>query len=256
MIACVLLPLATAALAGTPAREAPAASRVAVMIHGAGGGGWEYDRWREAFAAQGWQVIAPDLLPAKAGLANTTFDDYLRQVVAWVPRHRERLVLIGASLGGILALKAAERLKPDALVLINSVSPAGVGPRRPAKRYPAVIRWANGPLKETRDAMPDSDEATILWAHKRWRDESGRVLNAARSGIKAQRPSCPVLVVIGEQDADIPPAASLALARWCRADVHQYAGTSHVGPLLGRRAPEIASAAAHWLEARLVSSRR
>ncbi|HZP81980.1 MAG TPA: alpha/beta fold hydrolase [Chthonomonadaceae bacterium] len=232
-----------------PATAAP--EDVVVMIHGAGGGGWEYDRWRPVFVRAGWSVIAPDLQPVKAGLAATTFADYVRQVRAWVPRERRRLALVGASLGGILALKAAESLHPDAVVLVNSVPPAGVGASRARKRYPEIVRWANGPLQETRDAMPDSDEATILWAHPRWRDESGAVLNAVAQGIAVRKPACPTLVVLGERDTDIPPATGLALARWAGADVQLYAATSHVGPLLGRRAEEIAAAVRQWVEASL-----
>jgi pimeloyl-ACP methyl ester carboxylesterase len=38
---------------------------VAVMIHGAGGGGWEWDAWRPVFEHGGWDVIAADLMPSK-----------------------------------------------------------------------------------------------------------------------------------------------------------------------------------------------
>ncbi len=221
---------------------------VIVMIHGAGGGGWEYDLWRPVFEGSGRKVIAPDLMPASEGLAATTFADYLRQIDDIASCEWDRLILIGASLGGILALKVAESLHPDAIVLINSVPPAGIDDSWTGKVYPPIVRWANGPLQATREAMPDSDDATILWAHARWRDESGAVLNAVSAGIPAQKPDCQTLVVLGGLDADIPPETGLAVARWSGADVHLYAATSHVGPLLGHRAPHIAQAAMHWLE--------
>ncbi|HEY0866048.1 MAG TPA: alpha/beta hydrolase [Fimbriimonas sp.] len=219
---------------------------VAVMIHGAGGGGWEYDFWKPVFEKAGWKVVAPDLVPTSEGLAKTSFEDYVGQVHSWVPTERRRLVLVGASLGGILALKAAEKIRPDAMILVNSVPPAGVGPTRSDRVHPEIIRWANGPLKDTRDAMPDSDEKTILWAHPKWRDESGAVLNATAKGISAKKPSVPVLVVLGEEDTDIPATTGHAIAAWAEADIHQYAKTSHVGPLMGRRAKEIAGAALRW----------
>lgn len=51
-----------------------------VMIHGAGGGGWEYALWQPIFRAAGYRVIANDLQPVPAGLAVTTFADYLMGV--------------------------------------------------------------------------------------------------------------------------------------------------------------------------------
>ena len=222
------------------------------MIHGAGGGGWEYDRWKPIFQKANWRVIAPDLLPTKAGLAATTFEDYVAQVKQWVPKEHGQLVLVGASLGGILALKAAESVRPDAIVLVNSVTPLDVGAARPFRTYPPVILWANGPVKDTRDALPDGDEATIQWAAPKWRDESGAVLNTVSQGVKAQKPSVPTLVILGAQDADIPTESGLALAHWAGADTQIYAKTSHIGPLYGLRAEEIANAALRWLDSRLL----
>ena len=222
---------------------------VAVMLHGAGGGAWEYERWQPIFIAAGYGVVANDLLPAVEGLPTTTFDGYCQQVYAWIPP-QQRILLIGASMGGLLALKVAEAIQPAALVLVNSVPPAGVAPRRTAKSYPSIVRWTNGPLEETRSALFDSDEATIQWAWPRWRDESGAVLNEIAAGIAVQRPACPTLVVLGEQDTDIPYQTGLALATWANADVLLFHGMSHVGPLLSQRAEEVAQMVVAWCQQR------
>jgi pimeloyl-ACP methyl ester carboxylesterase len=219
----------------------------AIMIHGAGGGGWEYARWQPVFTAAGYGVITKDLLPSVDGLRATTFDDYCHQVRAWLPA-QQPIILIGASMGGLLALKVAEAIQPTALVLINSVPPAGVGAPRTGKSYPPLVPWANGPLEETRSALFDSDEATIHWAWPRWRDESGAVLNAMAAGISVQRPTCPTLVVLSEQDTDIPYQTGLALATWAGADVLLYHGMSHVGPLLSRRAEGVARMVMTWCQ--------
>lgn len=220
----------------------------AIMLHGAGGGGWEYDRWQPVFTAAGYDVINNDLLPTAGNLLATTFNDYYQQVLAWIPP-QQRIILIGASMGGLLALKVAETINPAALVLVNSVPPAGVDAPRSGKSYPPIVRWANGPLEETRSALFDSDEATIHWAWPRWRDESGAVLNAMAAGIPVQRPTCPTLVVLGEQDTDISYQTGLALATWANADVLLFHGMSHVGPLLSRRAEEVAGMVVAWCHA-------
>lgn len=217
-----------------------------VCIHGAGGGGWEYALWLPPFTAAGYTLLANDLQPALAGLAATTFADYLHQVQSWLPAQGP-IILVGASMGGILALKVAEAIRPTALVLVNSVPPAGVGTSRTGKLRPAVVQWANGPLEETRSALFDSDEATIQWAWPQWRDESGAVLNQIASGIVVQPPTCPTLVVLSEQDTDIPYQTGLALATWAKADVTLYHGMSHVGPLLSQRSQEVAQTILTWL---------
>ncbi len=215
------------------------------MVHGAGGGGWEYDKWRPVFKSAGFNVIARDLVPAPGGLSHTTFDDYLQQVITWSTRP-EPVILVGASMGGMLAIKAAQRIKSVGVVLVNSVAPLGVGKPRVQTKQPPVVRWANGPLKDTRDSMPDSDEKTIQWAWKRWRDESGQVMTALQKGVPAAKPGCPALVVLGDKDTDVPPATGVALAGWSNADLLRFAGMSHVGPLLGTRAEEVAHHVALW----------
>lgn len=224
--------------------------KTVVFVHGAGGGGWEWFLWEPVFRKAGWRTIAKDLLPTAGGLEKTQLSDYVSQVSASVSKDASPLVLVGASMGGLIALAAAQQHKPAALVLINSVPPKGVPwPRPDSKPSPPVVRWANGPLQETRDSMPDSDEKTIQFAWKRWRDESGAVLTALHAGVDLPNPTCPTLVVISEKDTDIPPETSLALATRLHADVYRYVDMSHVGPLLGKRATEVAQATEHWLTA-------
>lgn len=215
-----------------------------LMIHGAGGGGWEWTIWARVFAAAGWCVRAPDLEPADGGIAATRWEDYIDQVRHWGQPAPD--ALIGASLGGLLALCAG--LAPRALVLVNPLPPQGLARAAP---YPAVVPWGRErSLDGTRRAIPDADPAACLSAFRRWRDESGAVLNRAVAGVAAPRPACPVLVLASAQDGDVPASTSLALAREWAADVIELPGASHVGPLLGRAAPETANQVAAWLRRR------
>ncbi len=226
-----------------------------VMIHGAGGGGWEYDFWRPIWEKTGFQVSTPDMMPRNGDYVQTTFTDYLNQTKT-AGKGKRPLILVGASMGGILVLRAAETLKPDAIILVNSTSPLGVN--RPKHRSPAptIVQWENGPIQDTRDSLPDGDEKTIQWAHPKWRNESGAVLNTIQAGVRANVPTCPVLVIIGLDDTDIPPENSVNLAKWANADIHSYVGTSHIGPLMGHRRNEIAEAASKWGHSALNRKRR
>lgn len=218
----------------------------AVCVHGAGGGGWEWTIWARVFAARGWDLAAPDLRPAAAGLAATGVGDFLDQVEAWAAPTPD--LLVGASLGGLLALAVASARPPRALVLVNPLPPQGAGaaPSR-AHVWPDVVPWGRTrSLAGTRRALPDADAAACLWAWRRWRDESGRVLREA-AGVDAAAPACPVLVLASRGDADVPMRSSRSLAQRLGADFLAVEG-SHVGPLLGRQAGRLAAQVAVWAE--------
>ncbi|WP_158549234.1 alpha/beta fold hydrolase [Lysobacter silvisoli] len=230
-----------------PARAAP--PRHAVLVHGAGGGGWEWELWAAALRAHGIDVRAPDLQPAAAGLAATTLDDYLDQVRDWIAAAPRPRALIGASLGGLLAAACAEAA--DALVVVNPLPPAPWATRLPQRDWPDVVPWrCDARLASTRRALADADEAAALYAFRRWRDESGAVLRAAHAGLGIAAPACAVLCVASAQDEDVPPALTLELAQAWGATPLQTLTPSHVGPLLGRDAARTAAQVARWLSAR------
>lgn len=223
------------------------ARRAAVFVHGAGGGGWEWGVWGRVFAAHGYEVVAPDLMAGPQGLAATTLDDYRAQVRGWLAgvRHGHpgtTVCLVGASLGGLLALANAD--VADALVLVNPMPPVGLPGPEP---LPDIVPWGReASLAGTRRALPDSDDLAALYAFRRWRDESGRVLREARAGLALPRPACPVLVLASSADQDVPPEVSAGLAAGLGASLLELPG-GHVTPLLGRGAAGAAALAVEWL---------
>lgn len=223
--------------------------KTAICVHGAGGGGWEWAIWQRVLCARGWNVLAPDLMPAAAGIAATRFDDYAAQVRDWCEAAPAPPVLIGASLGGLLALHACAHVAPRALVLINPLPFAGIAPRPSRIDYPDVVPWARErSLAGTRRALPDADAAACLFALRRWRDESGAVLRAAALGIQVEIPRGPVLVLASELDRDVPVTASRNLAAHLHADFRLLHGASHVGPLLRRGAAAVAESVTRWCD--------
>lgn len=223
--------------------------RAALMVHGGGGGGWEWNVWKGVFEAARLRVAAPDLLASPQGLAATGFDDYAAQVraaSAALPRPR---ALVGASLGGLLAMACADAA--DALVLVNPLPPSPWHAQLPRRDWPEVVPWQrDARLTGTRRALPDADEATALFAFRHWRDESGRAMREAHEGIVVARPACRVLCIASMVDADVPPALTAALATEWNASLLRATAVSHVGPLLGRHAADCAAQALAWLSAR------
>ncbi|MET0224903.1 MAG: alpha/beta hydrolase family protein [Dokdonella sp.] len=226
-------------------KRASAAATV-VCVHGAGAGGWEWAIWARVLAARGFAVFAPDLQPAAAGIESTRLADYRAQVLEWCQGVDAPIVLVGASLGGRLALQAARAAAARALVLVNPLPSDGLAGSTPRPRR---VPWGRErSLAGTRRAMADADVAARLHAFRRWRDESGAVLDEACARFPLERQACPVLVLASECDKDVPAAGSRALAAALTADFELLTAATHVGPLLGRDAAVTAARAADWIE--------
>ena len=219
------------------------------MVHGAGGGGWEWNRWRAVFEAEGWQVDTPDLQPADVGLEATVLDDYLGQLRDRC-RRSPPTALIGASLGGLLCLALAEGLPGLSLVLVNPLPPSPESselPERPV--YPRRVAWQSaGRFAGTLEAMPESSSSARLFAFRHWRDESGQVLNTARDGLALPAPKAPCLMFASEDDRDVPAEITARLALRLRASLLRLPG-GHLAPLLGDAAHQAAGHAVAWLNA-------
>lgn len=223
-----------------------------LFLHGAGGGAWEWNIWIRVFRAHRFHCHAPDFLPSASGLTKTSLEDYSLQVQQHLLAMASPKIIVGASLGGLLALMNSEFA--DALVLINPMLPAPWHAQMPPREnYPDLVPWQlNASLPGTRRALFDSDEITCLYAFRHWRNESGAVMNEAMQGVEIARPECPLLVMASVQDVDIPFAVSRNLAENLNAGFIDLPQTSHVGPLLGKTAAQCALRAVGYLNSRFV----
>jgi hypothetical protein len=224
------------------------ACRHALLLHGAGGGGWEWNLWRGPFSTHGIEVVTPDLAPTTGGLAATGWSDYLAQARAALASVPQPRAVVGASLGGLLAWACSDLA--DALVLVNPLPPALWVQHLPARHWPDVVPWRQqARLEGTRRALADADPATALYAFRRWRDESGAVLRQAQAGVPLPSPAVRTLFVASAHDEDVPSPITRAMAAATGAQLLETGSPTHVGPLLGRGAAEVAAGVAHWLSA-------
>ena len=226
-----------------------------LFLHGAGGGGWEWAIWREIFAAEGYACDCPDLTPSAGAVSDSGFADYLELATAALACWTCPGVVVGASLGALLALRLSERFadavpgKISRLVLINSHPPWPESERMPALRESAdgLVDWGRrSRLVNTRRNLSDADEASCLFAFRRWRDESLRVLVEARAQRIMGPLRIPTLWLACRDDVDVPAALSESMADRLGGEQLLLHG-DHLSPLMGEQAPAVARQVLAWL---------
>lgn len=172
-------------------------------------GWWVFERWMPVLAAGGWACYAmslrghSDSYPlAEHEWTRLRLADYVADVTAvsrWIDGP---VVLLGHSMGGLLAQLAALERPAAALVLVSSVGPGQLGAIRPPLPTDRALRYER---QEARALwFHDVDEETFESVWSRLSPESPSVLNEYSDGsvrIEPARIEAPVLAVGGELDA-------------------------------------------------------
>jgi pimeloyl-ACP methyl ester carboxylesterase len=178
--------------------------------------------------------------------------DYLDDVRRLVGQLRQRPVIVGWSMGGLVALMAAAEGLADACV--------GLAPSTPAQAIDTTVPLREGEFgpeeygiisrnPADQPAMPDLDREERLIALGSLGRESRYARDERQRGIVIDALACPLLIVTGSRDRQWPrerydglhlPAEHLAAE-----------GASHWGLVLNRRAlAEIGPAVLRWLLSR------
>ncbi|MGW4561160.1 alpha/beta fold hydrolase [Streptomyces sp. NPDC004561] len=228
-----------------------------VMVHGAQQGWWVFERWIPVFARSGWTALALSLpnhtgsrvLPRPA-FVSLTIMDYVREVLRVVDRLAPRPVLLGHSMGGLLAQMVAERMTPEALVLVSSVGPGQLGAMR------TTVFAPDEPVVYSRDQIRERwfhhiTEAAMDAVMARVSPESPAVVNAYSDGsvrVDTRAVHCPVLVV-GPQEDRTPVHDARRIADLYGVRPLLVPGVGHSMMLEDDGVP-IASTIAEWLDAR------
>ncbi len=215
-----------------------------LLIHGMWADRAHWNRYRRFFERAGYDTSAVTLryhsVPQNlAGLARTGIMDYVDQVRAQVARLTQPPVVIGHSMGGLVAQKLAELEPLRALVLISPCAPGGVW-----CITPSVIGCAGGNLLDAVLKRPfiipprnaryglmntlSAREQTVI--QQSFLHESGRVLWQILVGavrVDERKVRCPVLVLVGSADHATPPVVARRIARKYGADYREYPGRCH-----------------------------
>jgi pimeloyl-ACP methyl ester carboxylesterase len=250
-----------------------------VFVHGAFCGGWAFETFREPFEAAGFETHAPNLPHHERGadletLANAGLKEYAQAIALYARELRAPPVLVGHSLGGLVAQLASMHTPIAGLVLLAPSAPWGVMPttmeehgnsfglsllgdywRRPVPPDYRVAR------STTLDRL-SRDDARRVFA--RFVPESGRAIREAVQwwmdhSMAGQAPvyriAAPVLGLAGSRDR-VNPATTVrrVISRFPQgqAHFHEFPEMSHW--LVGEpEAPDVAAFILQWFEAREIA---
>ncbi|MEO1553206.1 MAG: alpha/beta fold hydrolase [Pseudomonadota bacterium] len=232
-------------------------AKTLLMVHGVGCGGEVWDRMKRDFVMAGWTCETPTLFPdlrtaetPPAGLADLTLKDYVdeasEQARALTERDGQKPVIIGHSMGGMVAQKLAEANAVRAGIFLTPAQPEGctvtdlrvvrtfwnivkVGqnnvPGKVFKVGPNGFRW--GVLNAVPNDRHDSLYAQALY-------DSGRVYHdlANPDPIDESKVSIPTLTIGAKKDrATVIKAVRNVGKKYAKAarpgDYIEYARNAH-----------------------------
>jgi pimeloyl-ACP methyl ester carboxylesterase len=212
------------------------------------------------------------MLEPPPALGRTSLLDYAADLEGTVGHLDASPILIGHSMGGMLAQLLAQRRPASALVLLASMPPQGINVLSPPSLRmfrTTLLSWGFW-RKPTRPTFADATASMLghlepeerRAVYDRLVYEFGRVgcetgfwsVDPQRAKwVDTARIACPVLVVAGAEDRLHPPAAMRWVARKYepRSTYLEFAGHGHW--LVGEpRWQEVASGISDWLDLHLV----
>ncbi len=243
-----------------------------VLIHGANCGAWCFEKIQPVFADAGWTCHAPDLPGHGADAAERDavkglgMADYRMALDRLLSRFATPPVLLGHSMGAVLAQQLAAEGRARVLVLLSPAPRAGILPATDGEKKLCTDLMSIGPFW-TRVLPPDFELACYYSLNRipegarraifeRFVPESGRALfelffwmfdkeQATKVDVSAVR--CPVYCLSGTDDNLVSIETARAVAEsYPDATLVAAEGHGHL-LLLEPGADEIASGIAGWL---------
>ena len=210
-----------------------------MMIHGMWGGGWNWENFKHFFEGKGYQCLTPTLrfhdvdpkAPPHPQLGNTSLLDYAQDLEQEIRKLDNPPILMGHSMGGLLAQILGSRGIGKALVLLAPAPPYGIMALKPSvikSFWSELTKWGfwRKPMRQTfAEAAYSTMNLLTAEEQKRLYDkyvyESGRAtyeiglwfLDRKRAAqVQASKITCPVLVIVGSQDRMTPASVVRKIA--------------------------------------------
>ena len=224
-----------------------------ILIHGAANSSSVFVHWQQELTRRGWDSFAVDLRGhgrSTADLSEVTMGDYVQDVVSVVDPLRRPPVLLGWSMGGLVAMMASAVMPAMACV--------GLAPSTPSTSIDKSVELRHGVFNSAeygitnRDpneqmTMPDLAKPERQIALDSLCVESLLARDERKRGVVIESLPCPLLVVTGSLDQYWPSSkyTDLAIAH----ELVEFDGLSHWGLVLNReRLPNVVAHVTSWLE--------
>jgi pimeloyl-ACP methyl ester carboxylesterase len=235
---------------------------------------WVFESYLPFFAERGYAGFALNLrgrdgsaLPSGKMLGRVSMNDFIddaRQAAYWLTERIGKPIIVGHSMGGLIAQKLAEEGFARAVVLLCPAPPRGISVmtlgllRRQLRYLPAILRSrrVTPRLPEMRalvlNRIPESEQQATF---ERFVPDSGRAgremsLGAVRVNAGRVRESSKVLVITSDEDRFVPQRIAQRIAQRYHAPLYVARGHGH----LMLREPgweEAAGFIAGWLDKEL-----
>lgn len=254
-------------LAVTSARPPREVGRPLLFVPGLFAAGWMFERWLDYFAERGRAAFAVDLRghgasdPVAAGDRGAVgLGDYIDDALR-AARRLGRVVVVGHSMGGLIAQKLAESGVVDAAVLVSPAPPRGIVllslrlVARQSRYLPALLRSHEVRVRRAdADAIilnriPEAERAALFARFGPDSGRAGREIMLGAVTVDPRRVRCPVFVLAGDEDRFVPLRVARRVAAKYAAPLRVMPGRGH---LMMREPgwPEAAAEIETWLARR------
>lgn len=248
------------------------------MIHGMFGGPWCWDNYRDVFEGEGYRCISttlpyhdmdPQGVPDQR-LGTTSLLDYADALEQEIKQLEEKPILMGHSMGGLLAQMLGARGLAKAIVLISPASPSGILIIEPSviKSVWSIIRKWGYWKKPARQTYAEAVYSILQQVPEEERKEtydkfvydSGRAIFelgswyfdvTGASKVDESKLTCPMLVVTGSQDRLTPVSGIRKLVKKYKTVSTYKEFENHTHWIMAEpRWQEVAEYIADWLRSK------
>ncbi len=234
-----------------------------VLVHGSFGSSAMWMGYIEFLSKNGWNVYALDLRghgKSEGSVEGATMNDYVVDVHQTVTENNLKdPVIIGHSMGGLIALMYGAKHGAKAVVAIDPSPTKEVQGGGEKKDYPAKYSAMDAGMPsdpmQIMKALPDIPQEILMRMKDMLGMESGVARSERKLGISIPKDKLPmpVLFVGGELGESVPFGigirTSKAMADYYGKEVIEIKGATHPGILIGTHAMEAVEAIGKWIVA-------